>query len=181
MRVIIFVALLGTAGPSTAATINSGFPLTFPETVPPTTVTWELATAGDQRVGLTITGVPEAGGTNQYYIYEADAALYGLDWNAFEAAANDPAYTRSILTFGGVAMESPLNRDFQFGELVPEFVTVLVYDFVYPSDIFGFVLLPRVQAASSGPGAVIPEPTTLLLAGMFLLFSHVRNPAAAHR
>jgi hypothetical protein len=182
MRAIVFVVLIGTAGPAMAARIWSGFPLSFPpppEVVPPATVSWELATAGDQRVGLTITGVPIALPQIQYHIEEANAASYGFDWNAFVAAANDPAYTRSILTFSGVAKESPLIRDFEFGKFVPEFVNVIVYDYWYPYDAFGFVMFPDLQAFSIG--YIIPEPNTLLLAGMFLLFHHVRNPTAARR
>jgi hypothetical protein len=165
MKVLGFLAALLAAGSSLAATIHGTYgSLNFPETVPPATLTWQIATESDQRVGLTITGIlpNQFGDQRQWSIKESDASLYGIDWDAFEAAANNPAFNRSILTFGGVVKEGPVVRDFAFGTFRLDSFGVIVDDYVYPADRLGFTLLPIVNAGAAMT-PIIPEPNLFAL------------------
>ena len=165
-----FAFVAATASAQVTHTIH-GDPMYFGETVPPATFKWELGTAANQRVtGALITGIP--GGAfsrmRQWGVRESTAAMFGVDWLAFQVAANDPAFTRSILTFGGVEKESPLVRSFTPANFRLDSIGVNIDGYVYPANVLGFTLLPFVNAgAAMAPN--VPEPASWVLVALCFL------------
>jgi hypothetical protein len=149
--------------------------LTFPSVQPPATLTWEIATVDNQRVGLTINDIQptSVGQLMQWSITEANAAQYGVDWGAWQAAALNPAFTRSILRFGSTIKEGPLVRNNFTDAFVLGSFGVGVDKYVWPPDRLGFVLNPTVNAGAAGL-QVIPEPATWLLTASLLSLNLAR-------
>ncbi len=159
------------------------------ETVPgPTTLSWELATADNRRVGLTIHGIqpsPVLAQRGQLIIREdsvIDSAFnmhsgFTLDWTAFEAAANDPSFTQSLVTFGGMTSESPLIRTFSFDEHFELFgVSIILEDYIYPSPgAQGIPFMPHISVGASSPPPIVPEPNEFVLMSVAATFLGLRR------
>ena len=93
-RTLCFLAIAFTAAPAWGVDlINHGWPESFIGATSPASLKWEIATADDQRVvGFDVPGLKSGyySGISQWSIRPETAAIYGLDWFAFQAAANDP-------------------------------------------------------------------------------------------
>ena len=73
--------------------INHGWPESFIGATSPASLKWEIATADDQRVvGFDVPGLKSGyySGISQWSIRPETAAIYGLDWFAFQAARTIP-------------------------------------------------------------------------------------------
>lgn len=138
--------------------ITSGF--TFDPSPPsPTSVSWRLARQNDEHVEIAFDNIAaRPGGEQIAFVIESDnAASLGVDFAAWSAAAIDPSYTRSIVTFGGVSMEKP------FVAAGPGFrldrIFLFIDHWVWPPR-FG---LPTNTSIQYGLRNIVPEPTLLTL------------------
>jgi hypothetical protein len=87
----------------------------FTSIAPPATLKWELATATDERVSATVNDIEAPGlGQQIWQVTEISAAEYGVDWDAWQSAALDPRFTRSLITFGSLTRESRIVRSYAF-------------------------------------------------------------------
>jgi hypothetical protein len=103
---IVFDSWCGSA--VAAGKVQSGF-FEFPQVAPPLSMTWQIATSGGQSVSATFTEITPFA-FNQLFITPENASSLGVDFAAWSAAVMNPAYTRSIITAGGVSQEGPVVR-----------------------------------------------------------------------
>lgn len=138
--------------------IISGFKFD-PSPPSPTSVSWRLERLNGDRVEIGFHNIASRPLGDQIpFVIESDnAASMGVDFAAWSAAAIDPSYTRSIVTFGGVSMEEP------FVAAGPEFrlerIFLFIDHWVWPPR-FGF---PTDTAIQFGLRNTVPEPTSLAL------------------
>jgi hypothetical protein len=129
-----------------------------PSASPPTSVLWQLATATGEHVDLAFSGIAPVISGQIQYVMTPDAPL-GVDFQAWRAAASDPAYTRSIMSFGAVTHEQPFENPFDDFEL--DRITLFILE--YRSTFLG------------GP----PLPVTVYVQGSLTDFLPVPEPASS--
>ncbi len=133
----------------------------------PTTLKWEIGTTSNERIGWTVPITSNNGGFQQAFeVTAATAAAAGVDWSAWHSALNDPAYTRSFITIGGVEKEPSLVRYQNFAAPFDlDSLKLHVND--WGSVRNGFI--PAVRAIAIDYDAV-PEPASWLLMILGLLW-----------
>jgi hypothetical protein len=140
----------------------------FTAVAPPVSLSWQLATPGGEHVDLSITGIaPAAGSQLAYIITPENAAQYSVDFSAWSLAVNDPAYSRSIMTWAGVTKESPVVHRFPHLEL--DDLRVFVDDYWWPVPGGNNPAIYVTAFASDNP--VVPEPASWMLAASSLIVS----------
>lgn len=129
----------------------------------PASLNWRLATAGGQFVEFNLPSVPASLSQTAYLVTPSNAASFGIDFAAWNAAAKNPAYTRSILNFGGFTKEQPFQNPWNPWQL--DRIHVFV-DSYFP----GRFTITDVQV-----GAIdfldVPEPCTIGLAVLCLFIA----------
>jgi hypothetical protein len=118
-------------------------------------LSWQLATNDGKHVDLVINGFfPDVfQPPTQIFITMENASQYGVDFAAWEMAVNDPAYTRSFVTFNGMTQESEPYRTGGFIDLDRFLVSI---DHPLPGTM-GFIY-PVIFASEA---VVVPEPLAL--------------------
>jgi hypothetical protein len=154
---VLFATASAIAQPSQSITTVHRFEP--PPPAPPTSVSWRLATAEGEHVELAFSGIaPSISGQIQYVVTQDDPL--GVDFQAWRAAASNPSYTRSIMTFGSVTNELPFSNPFNEFELDRITLFILAYNAVpdnppNPTTVF-------IQAGLNDV-LPVPEPPTWLL------------------
>jgi hypothetical protein len=155
MRFIMFATavLLLFAAPGLAQdhVVTSTFVFN-PAPTPPAPISWRLATESGEFVELVPPAAMYSGGAIVHFVTPDNAAEYGLDFAAWSAAVNDPAFNRSIMSFGGVVQEKTWTNPWR-GEFELERIQLFVNDFdprfTHPS-VQGFIV----------DVVPVPEPST---------------------
>jgi hypothetical protein len=143
----------------------------FTSSPPPISLSWQLATPAGEHVDLIINGIqPSPGGQPFAYIVNAEnASQYGVDFPAWTNAVNDPAYSRSIMTFAGVIQELPLERN---SPIQLDDIRVFIDQYRWPVP-GGFSPNVYIKAlAIDFP--VVPEPSTTTLITVLAISLSIR-------
>jgi hypothetical protein len=130
MRVFAFLAVLLATAPSLA---QPGFNLissvrfdSSPSS--PANLNWRLATQEGSFVEVTFSGIVHKPPPLQTAFVMTRENTMGVDFPAWEAAINNPAYNRSIFNFGGLTMERPFTHDL-YGQFQLDRMTVIIEEF----------------------------------------------------
>jgi hypothetical protein len=144
--------------------------LTIP---PPATLKWQLATASGEDVVATIENIPAqtfGGGQIHYDITPENAPEFGVDFAAWQIAVNDPAYNRSIITFGDMTQEAPVVRTGTDLEL--DYLRIFLDNYRWPVPTGSSTSLTVTVFATDA--AVVPEPHSLFMAAIAILALPIR-------
>jgi hypothetical protein len=143
----------------------------FDQVAPPATASWRLATDDGRFVEFAVQDIPANLNILNYNVTVENAAEFGVDFAAWQLAVNDPAYTRSILTFSGQTQEEQVMRTFD--HLTLDRLRINVNNYYWPDR--------GVEKMTLGgraiQEAIIPEPSAwlLLLMGCGSIALHSRG------
>jgi hypothetical protein len=119
-------------------------------------------------------------GEQHFEITQGNAALYGVDWAAWEAAVVDSAFTRSLLTFGSTTKEAPVARSFPIGSPFRlDLIGFNLHNYGWPSGPPGLIYAPSANAgAVSNIDVLEPATCVFFVIGLVTMLRHVPRPSA---
>jgi hypothetical protein len=154
LSVIVLLLPVAAALGQPARHIVSGAQFDAPLPPSPTSIAWQLATADGQFVEMSFSGVHERPlPLSTSFVMTPELPL-GVDFLAWQAAANDPAYNRSIMRLGSLERETPFLHDFHGGFHIDR-ITLTLYE-------YSLSLMPSGRAtlvATLTNYLPVPEPT----------------------
>jgi hypothetical protein len=126
----------------------------FAPEAPPVALTWTLANSAGDSVSVSVR--PQLSSAPQVFlIRESDAASFGVDWSAWQAAVNDRSYDISSMSFG--SQQGPQQQPARFfGAL--HVIRIGLSPYTWPSTT------PIATSAYAFPPPLpFPEPATMAI------------------
>lgn len=155
---VIFVACTLTFATRAEAQFISSGAFQFPQTEPPASLSWTIATNDGQSLTAMVDGIIPPLSIGQFSITELNAASYGVDFAAWEAALNNPAFTRSIVGWDGATQEGPIIRN-GIEQIDLDRIRLEVDSYFGPES----TVRSLTASARAIPVVIIPEPSSGLL------------------